>query len=164
MPSNKTELLEFSQIQFNDLLNSVKELPIEVLIKPGACGEWSIKDILAHLHAWHNLFLRWYNEGMAGQKPYMPDAGYSWKDTPELNTKIYQEYKDAPFEQILELVQKTHQKVVDIIQSHSDGELFTKKFYSWTGSSSLGVYIRGAASSHYDWANKLIKKFKKSHD
>ena len=39
-----------------------------------------------------------------------------------------------------------------------DDELFEKKRYKWTGSTSLGAYLVSATSSHYDWAFKLIKK------
>ena len=39
-----------------------------------------------------------------------------------------------------------------------DEELFTKKKYHWTGSTSLGSYLVSATSSHYDWALKLIRK------
>ncbi|HOP45228.1 MAG TPA: ClbS/DfsB family four-helix bundle protein, partial [Flavobacteriales bacterium] len=37
-------------------------------------------------------------------------------------------------------------------------ELFEKKRYRWTGSTSLGAYLVSATSSHYDWALKLIQK------
>lgn len=45
-----------------------------------------------------------------------------------------------------------------IIQQHTDRELFEKKKYKWTGTTSLGAYLVSATSSHYDWVLKLIKK------
>ena len=50
---------------------------------------------------------------------------------------------------------------VDIIGKHSDEELFTKKKYQWTGTTSLGAYLIGSTSSHYDWALKTIKPLRK---
>jgi hypothetical protein len=40
-------------------------------------------------------------------------------------------------------------------------ELFTKKKYQWTGTTSLGAYLVSATSSHYDWGLKTIKPLKK---
>jgi hypothetical protein len=48
-----------------------------------------------------------------------------------------------------------------IIQKHSDKELFTKKLYIWTGSTSMGSYFVSATSSHYDWLVKKLKKLRK---
>jgi hypothetical protein len=48
-----------------------------------------------------------------------------------------------------------------LICQHSDQELFEKKKYAWTGTTSLGAYLISATSSHYDWATKLIKRAKK---
>ncbi|WP_077550546.1 ClbS/DfsB family four-helix bundle protein [Rodentibacter genomosp. 2] len=40
--------------------------------------------------------------------------------------------------------------------------LFTKKYYSWTESTSLGSHIISFTSSHYEWALRIIKKQIKS--
>jgi hypothetical protein len=50
---------------------------------------------------------------------------------------------------------------MDLIQKHSDEELFTKKRYAWTGTTSLGAYMISATSSHYDWALKTMRPLKK---
>ncbi|MEM7107806.1 MAG: ClbS/DfsB family four-helix bundle protein [Bacteroidota bacterium] len=45
-----------------------------------------------------------------------------------------------------------------MIEEHSEEELFEKKRYKWTGTTSLAAYLISATSSHYDWALKLMKK------
>jgi len=140
----------------------IEDVPGVVISQAGACETWSIKDILAHLYAWHLMYLTWYREGMAGEKPEMPAPGYTWATTPALNAEIYKSYKDMALNNVLALLDETHKKVMDIINSHSDEELFTKKKYSWTGTTSVGSYTVSATSSHYDWALKHIKKFLKT--
>jgi len=157
-------LLAASASEFEKLLAFISDMPESQSVKPGVCENSSAKDMLAHLHAWHKLYLTWYETGMAGDKPEMPAPGYTWKTTPELNDEIYKEYKDASLEEILPLLKETHQKVIKIIESHSDEELFTKKRFAWTGSTSLGSYTVSATSSHYDWASKHIKKFIKQQN
>ena len=56
---------------------------------------------------------------------------------------------------------KSHKDVLALIEKHNDDELFTKKKYHWTGTTSLGAYFIGCLSSHYDWAFKTIKPLKK---
>ncbi len=161
-PKTKEELLEASHEEFEKLLSLIEPLSETVILKPGACEQWSIKDIFAHLYAWHNLYMTWYMEGMAGKKPQMPSPGYTWKTTPALNESIYQKYMDTSLNEVLENFKESHSKVLEIINSHTNEELFTKKRYAWTGSTSLGCYTVSCTSSHYDWANKLIKKFIKN--
>ena len=160
-PKTKDELERYSIELFAKLENIVSPLSDDVFTQNGACEKWSIKDILAHLHGWHKLYLTWYQEGMADQMPEMPAPGYSWKTTPDLNEKIFETHKDLSREEVVDLLQQTHQKILSIIASHSDDELFEKKRYKWTGSTSLGSYTVSAMSSHYDWAIKHIKKFLK---
>lgn len=140
----------------------VRALPEETIREPGACGIWSIQDILAHLHAWHKMYLTWYTEGMAGRKAPMPAPGFTWKETPQLNEKIYCEYKNHSLAAVLSALKSSHEQIDAIIEDHTQEELFTKKRYGWTGSTSVGSYTISATSSHYDWAISEIKKFLRS--
>lgn len=156
-PKNKKELIEFSSKNYELLMEKIKELPKEELIKPRQKGK-SIKDHLAHLYAWQLMMETWYKNGMKNIKIEMPAPGYTWKEIPKLNKKIDQEYKKTPLKEILKNLNKSHKKMLTIMNKHSNKELFTKKLYPWTGSSSLAIYLRGATSSHYNWAIKRIKK------
>jgi hypothetical protein len=55
-----------------------------------------------------------------------------------------------------------HREVLKLIESFTNEELFTKKYYSWTGTTSLGSYAVSSTSSHYDWAIKKLKQHIKS--
>ena len=104
------------------------------------------------------MFLSWYKVGMTGNKPTMPAEGYTWKTTPELNSAINHKYQNTNVIDSIQKVKKSHCTVLQIIQKHTDEELFEKKKYHWTGSTSLGAYLVSATSSHYDWALKFLKK------
>ena len=159
-PKAKLELLELSQINYSKLLDYIGSLsekeqqsafPKEYLNR-------TIRDVITHLHHWHLMFLEWYKVGMNGEKPDMPAKGYTWKTLPDLNREIWKKYQDVHLAEAKELLQTSFDSVQKIIEKHSDEELFTKKKYKWTGSTSLGSYLISITSSHYDWAYKLIKK------
>jgi len=159
-PKSKKELTVQSRQNYKRLIDLVNNCIDEGLDKefPKGTLNRNIKDVLAHLHHWHLMMLDWYTVGMTGAKPDMPAKGYSWKMLPELNLEIWKQYQKADLETTLRLLDKSFEKMQNIIKKHSDEELFTKKKYSWTGSTSLGVYLIANTSSHFDWAYKLIKK------
>lgn len=109
------------------------------------------------------MMLEWYKVGMKGEKPDIPARGYTWKTTPELNRWIWNKYKNTTLEKAKLNFKLSYQEIQGIIESHSDEELFEKKRYKWTGTTSLGAYLISATSSHYDWALKIIRKANKKN-
>ncbi len=165
-PKTKDELLELSETNFvllNELVDSysTKEQAAEF---PKGTLNRNIRDVLAHLHHWHLMFMDWYAVGMKGEKPLMPAEGYTWKTVPDLNRVIREKYKTIELKEVRAKLNQSYQQVQKIIEKHSNEELFEKKRYKWTGSTSLGSYLVSATSSHYDWAYKLIKKAKNKYD
>ena len=159
-PKTKDELLHLSQENFQKLFHFIEQMSKEEQARafPKGTMNRNIRDVLAHLHHWHLLFLNWYEVGMAGGKPDMPATGYTWKMNAQLNRWIWQQYQDMALEQAKIKLKESFNGVKKIINKHSQEELFEKKRYHWTGSTSLGAYLISATSSHYDWALKLIKK------
>jgi hypothetical protein len=160
---NKKELLEFGEFEFKRLFQLINELSPKMRDEQYVFGNRTTKDIVAHLYAWHLLLLGWYEEGMKGKKPRIPAPGYTIKDIPALNEKLYQEYKSISWPDLKNKFVGTHRKIVAIISEYSDKELRTKKKYIWTGSTDMASYFASALSSHYVWAiNHMRKHFKQA--
>ncbi|MBL0303747.1 MAG: ClbS/DfsB family four-helix bundle protein [Cytophagaceae bacterium] len=157
-PTSKIELLNQSEGNFKKLMALVESTknPDQEFF-PGTMNR-NIRDVLAHLHHWHLMMIDWYTVGMSGQTPEIPAKGYTWKTTPRLNRKIWEDYQGTVLEEVKEKLFTSHVNITTLIEKHSNDELFEKKRYRWTGTTSLGAYFIGATSSHYDWALKLIKK------
>ena len=161
-PKNRTELLDAAEAEFHSLLDTVALVPEDLRAAPGACDDWSVKDLLAHLDAWHEMFLSWDAIGLAGGTPSMPTLDYTWAQIPALNQEIYERHRDDPWDQVVSRFTRSYQRVDEVIASYNNEDLFTKKRYPWTGSTSVGAYATSASSSHYVWAHKLIRKWLKS--
>jgi len=160
-PKNKKELLDASDKNFNKLwtiIDSIDDEQKQNDFKNDALLNKNIRDVLCHLYHWHLMFLDWYKIGMKGTKPEMPSPGYKWKDTALLNIEVNKKYTTTTLVEAQKLVKKSHAKVHSIIAKHSYNELFEKKKYAWTGSTSLGQYLISNTSSHYDWAIRIIKR------
>jgi len=159
-PKNKSELLDLSKKYFESIVEFIENLPQAEQNKafPEGTLNRTIRDVLMHLHHWHLMMLEWYAIGMMGEKPEMPAKGYTWKTTPELNKWIWEKYANTPLTDAKVNFYSSYKNVRRLIEKHSDEELFEKKRYKWTGTTSLGAYLVSATSSHYEWALKLIKK------
>lgn len=162
-PKTKSELLSLSEKNYKSLMKLVESYSEEELNADFPKGPLNrnIRDVIAHLHEWHLLMLEWYRIGMQGVKPDMPAKGYTWKTLPLFNEKVWQKNRNTELEIAKNLLEDSYSKVRSLITKHTDEELFEKKRYHWTGSTSLGAYLISNTSSHYDWATKLIKKYKK---
>jgi hypothetical protein len=161
-PTTRSELLDATEAEYHSLLGIVTSVPEDLRELPGACDDWSVKDLLAHLDAWHEMFLMWDAVGLAGGTPAMPAPGYTWAQIPALNQEIYERHKRDPWDQVVSRLERSFTRVDEVIASYSNDDLFTKKRYPWTGSTSVGSYATSATSSHYAWAHKLIRRWLKN--
>ncbi len=157
-PQNKKELIQFAQNEHKRLIDLISQLSDRERDLEFVFDNRTVKDIVAHLYAWQILEFGWYMEEMKGNKPVIPAPGYSFKDTPVFNEKLYNDYKNISWSELFKDFTKSHKKLVSIIKSHTEEELFTKKKYIWTGTTDMSVYFRAALSSHYVWAIDLIRK------
>lgn len=74
-----------------------------------------------------------------------------------MNVGFWEKHQSTPYAQAETLLNESHARVVAQIEQFSDEALFSRAYFSWTGSTTLGAYCVSATSSHYDWAMKKIK-------
>lgn len=157
-PNSKDQLLEQAQQRYTILQTEVAKLSPEEIVESGTVGEWSVKDVLAHLLAWHQMVLAWHRAGKRGEVPITPSEKYTWREIPALNQEIYETHRDWPLDKVSADFAASHQEVMQEIEALSNDELFTPKVYTWTKSTTLGSYFISATGSHYDWACKEIRR------
>lgn len=162
MPRAKTksDLIEAANVQFAKLWSLIDTMPIEAqnmnfLFED---RDKNLRDILIHLYEWHQLLLNWVTANRNGDlRAFLPQP-YNWKTYPQMNIEFWEKHQGTSYESSKKMLKESHFSVMDLIVSFSDDELFLKKYFSWTGNTTLGSYCISATSSHYDWAIKKIKK------
>lgn len=157
-PTSKSELLAAIEKERGALEAQLDQLSDEQKTMSGVVGDWSVKDVLAHLAAWEQMCLGWYEAGRRGEVPPLPAPGFKWNQTPALNRQIDEQHKDQPLAQVEAGFQNSHRQIMSVISRLSDEELFTPQRYAWTGKNAMGTYFVSATSSHYLWARKEIRK------
>jgi len=157
-PTTKKQLLEAIEIEQKALEQLLAGLSPAQMTQPGALGEWSVKDVLAHLLEWHHMVLNWHAAGLQGKVPATPSEDFNWAQLPQLNQQIYEKHCNRPLADIQKEFKLSHEKTLSTIQGLSEEELFTRGYYAWTKNNTLGTYFVSNTSSHYHWARTNLKK------
>lgn len=172
-PQTKSDLLEAAELNYNkllELIDSMTETELNTEFdfssdpkkKEAHWGrDKNLRDVLIHLHEWHNLMLEWVANNRAGsRKPFLME-GYNWKTYGQMNIFFWQRNQSVSLEEALEQFKESHRKVIELIESMSNEELFRKNAFDWVGGSTIGSYFVSVTGSHYDWAMKKIKAHRK---
>ena len=168
-PKTKEELIYAANDQFDKMFAMINSLTDEqqrgLFEFDGKEAHWkrdkNIRDILVHLYEWHQLLLNWVAANQKGiEKPFLREP-YNWKTYGDMNVEFWKEHQTTSYDDSIKMIKTSHAKVIKMIEKFSDEELFAKGVFSWTGGSTLGSYCVSATASHYDWAMKKIKRYKK---
>lgn len=166
---NKQELLQAANSNFDKLFELIDSLPEDVLNtafdfsadKGKTEQHWSrdknLRDVLVHLYEWHQLLINWIGANRRGDKQEFLPQPYNWKTYGEMNQEIWNKHQSTLLDDARAMLDQSHQQSITLIQAFSDDELFTKKYFDWSGTTSVGSYCISATSSHYDWAIKKLK-------
>ncbi len=123
----------------------------------------NLRDVLVHLHEWHQLLLNWVDSNLKGQAiPFIPEP-WNWKSYGQMNLAFWKKHQATSLAEAKRLLKESHSRVSKMIDRMSNDDLFSNGHFSWTGTGTLGSYCVSATSSHYDWAIKKLKKHHKSY-
>ena len=165
----KTELIKAGNEQFAkmwELIDSLTEDEQNTLFNFGTDDKrkeahWkrdkNMRDILVHLYEWHQLLINWIVSNQKGEpKPFLLEP-YTWKTYGDMNVEFWKKHQATSYKDSKKMICDSHKKVMNMIEQFSNDELFEKKQFAWTGTTTLGSYCISATASHYDWAMKKIK-------
>jgi hypothetical protein len=143
------------------LEKSLAPLSGEEMIQPGVTGNWSVKDILAHIAAWEQLFLSWNRSGIQGHTAGRPPVGMSQRAIDELNQEIYESHRDRGLEEIKAEFSASYRQILAAVEEIPEEDMFARGRYRWTGKLTLADYIAGNTCNHYAWAKGQVRKWRK---
>ena len=167
---NKADLLKSATENYSKLLELISKMTENQLATPFDFSadaskkeaHWSrdknVRDVLIHLYEWHQLMLDFVENNTVKKiaTAFLPTE-YSWKTYGAMNQMFWNRHQNTSLEQARQMLDGSHAKVVALFDRFTDEQLFTKKYYPWTGTTDLGSYFVSTTASHYDWAIKKIK-------
>lgn len=158
---DKEGILTRIQTERRRLEKNLENLTNQEMVLPGVIGEWSVKDILAHLIDWEQRFLSWYQAGLRGEVPQTPAPGLNWGELDKLNQMIYEKHKDRTLASVRDEFNASYQQVLRTVSDIPEADIFPVGRFAWTGKGNLASYILANTANHYRWAKTQIRKWQR---
>ena len=161
--NSKSELIKVMQKEFQKLSTLIESIDAGTAMKKRD-EDTSIKDVIAHRAHWIDLFLGWYEDGLAGKTVYFPAEGYKWNDLKRYNADLRRQQSDIDWSDAVTMLQESHDKLAAFIQKQTDDELYggpmKGAYNAWTP----GRWAEAAGPSHFRSASKFLKACLRSDD
>ncbi len=95
-------------------------LPDSRLLEPGVLGDWSVKDIIAHVTTWEEEALKHLPHIIEGGRPprYVTYGGID-----AFNARMTEQKRDLSLSDVQVQLDATHRRLIDFIQSVPDDHL-----------------------------------------
>ena len=123
----KPELLDQIRAERQQLKEVLAALTADQMLQPGASGEWTVKDVLAHISAWERRMLSWIGSHLRGASPDVP---LPW-DVERMNAETYAHFKDKPLAEVLEEFHQSYRDALALTESLNEEQLKTIYTNTW---------------------------------
>lgn len=144
---DKPELVRTIRQAHQRLAQAIDPIPDERLVQP-AMGDWTGKDLLAHMAWWHDHSAFVIDALRAGRQPYDPTNPANTTDA--FNQRTHSEHVDDPPDVTRRSFNESFDRLLRALQPASDDELFRDDRWPWLGGKALVETILWDTSRHYD--------------
>jgi hypothetical protein len=129
--TSKAQLLDDlkdEQARWEALLQDIGE---DHMTQPGVAGEWSIKDIVAHLTGWRRRTVGRFQAALRHEPTPPPPWPPQLQTDDEINAWIYDANRDRPLADVLRDSRDVFQQLVETLEAFSEAELLELGRSSW---------------------------------
>ncbi len=116
---NKSELLDWLQKKYQEWEALLDQIDPARMEQPGVNGDWSMKDIVAHLTGWNRWLVIRFQAARGEAKPPPPWPAQLQEDD-EINAWIYESNRNRSLEEVLDETHQVHQQLLAVIDSLPD--------------------------------------------
>ncbi len=140
-PSHKDDLLRELRAGHEALAATLRALTLEQLTRPGVYaddnGEWTVKDILAHITWWEQSCFGWLGLPPAVQRSAIPQ-GLDGDDA--INAAIFEGNRDRALDDVLASFERSFAALVGGIEAASEEQIDAPRASTPDGSAALGAF------------------------
>jgi hypothetical protein len=152
-PTTKRELMDLirqEQAAWDALLAEVGEAR---MTEPGVTGDWTFKDVAAHLTAWRQRAVARLQAAARGEAPTpapwaaVVTAGSD--DFEPVNQWIYQANRDRPLPEVLRDSRASLRELEQAAEALSEPDLMEPGRFPGMEDNALAAYVMGNSMEHY---------------
>ena len=121
-----TQLLEVMRTARSNWEALLAEVGEARLTEPGVEGDWSLKDIIAHI----TYFETWATDNVMAFRrgEPRPQSEYKGLEIDEENARLYERLRAKPLTQVLQESQASFQRSIEAVQGLRDEDLYDPGF------------------------------------
>ena len=145
-PTSKQELLDAMASARRRFEEALERMPRERFLDPGRWGDWTLKDLVAHVAAYE----RWTAEQMSAtpsEEERTALEGEASAGVDAVNDMIYSDHRDDTLDQVLEESRAAHAALHAAVERLDERDLASPQW--WTGGRTLFQMIPEQSSIHY---------------
>ena len=120
--TDKAKILDEMRTKYAALEDTLAPLDETQMTMEGVNGEWSIKDVLAHITAWHHRLLVWLHAATRNEEPTLYGL-VTDEEIDRLNEQFYKEHKSRTLDDVLTGSRTTYLQIVDVVQAMNEEDL-----------------------------------------
>jgi hypothetical protein len=120
--------LRDEQANWEALLQEIGE---DHMTQPGVAGEWSIKDIVAHLTAWRRRTVGRFQAALHHEPTPPPFWPATMQTDDEINGWIYAGNRDRPLDVVLGESRDVFDQLVETLDAFPEAELLDPARFPW---------------------------------
>ena len=118
---DRQQLLKKLDKAWAAIKESYAGLPDAQLTQPGVMGDWSVKDILAHVTTWEEEALKVLPLILQGGSPPRYSVKYGGIDA--FNAQMREQKRGLSLSDVLRQLDETHCRLIDYVQSAPEEEI-----------------------------------------
>jgi hypothetical protein len=108
------------------------------MLLPGVVGEWTFKDVVAHLTVWRKRTVARFVAAQEGGEVPPPEWPAGLDDALAVNDWTYRLYRDRTLTEILVESELVWQQLIDAVAVLPEATLFERARYEWSGGRPIG--------------------------
>ena len=160
-PKTKTRILQQLRTERKRLESNLAMFTPDQMIQHGVVGEWSIKDVLAHLADWETHMPVWVAAARQGDPVSEIETGLNWTQFDEFNQRIYERHKNQSLKEVLAYFHDIHLEFMEMVDAIPEEEMLERKRYPFLDKGAIYDWL-SAYAGHDRWAKTHIRKWLKN--
>ena len=118
---DREQLLKRIETAWSAFTDSFADLPDARLTEPGVTGDWSVKDLLAHVSIWEDEAIKHLPHIIAGGRPPRYSVTYGGIDA--FNAQMIARRSALSLAEVRQQLDDTHQRLLDVVQQLPEDQI-----------------------------------------
>jgi hypothetical protein len=156
--TSKTKLLTDIEAEWRLLEKTLNRLSEEQMLAPGVTGEWSVKDLLAHIVFWEKFMLDRVEGALTGEPLKYPPIMNN-EDVNLVNSHAFMDSRERPLADVLAEFQNVYEHLQTVLEVLDDEDLTRPMPWDWASEDlRLWHIIIANTTDHYQEHRLEIEK------